>query len=114
MAATRWALAVVLLVSAAACASGTSEVQSTTAAAGAAEVIPGSAAAPGEKGGLDLTGPYEVVPNWPDPTMCGEGFQGGSVAGVWAETPDRIYVFQRGCLPAIEQASDVGALQLNS
>ena len=27
----------------------------------------GFAAVPGEKGGLDITGPYEVVPNWPKP-----------------------------------------------
>src|SRR5258705_9295893 len=54
-----------------------------------------------EKGGEDETGPYEVVPNWPDPTMCGAGYQQGSVSGVWAETPDRIFVFQRRCLPAL-------------
>jgi hypothetical protein len=27
----------------------------------------GFAAVPGQKGGWDLTGPYEVVPNWPKP-----------------------------------------------
>ena len=29
--------------------------------------MPAFAAVPGEKGGLDITGPYEVVPNWPKP-----------------------------------------------
>src|SRR5688500_19121113 len=58
------------------------------------------------KGGDDLTGPYEVVPNWPQ-NPCGPGYQGGSVGGVFAETPDRVFVFQRGCLPAIDHGNDI-------
>ena len=49
-------------------------------------------------GGEEISGPYEVVPNWPV-NMCGDGFQPGSASGVFAETPDRIFIFQRGCLP---------------
>ena len=54
-----------------------------------------------QKGGDDVTGPYEVVANWPE-NVCGAGYQGGSVGGVFAETPDRVFVFQRGCLPTVE------------
>lgn len=53
------------------------------------------------KGGDDVTGPYDVVPNWPE-NPCGPGYQGGAVGGVFAESPDRVFVFQRGCLPAIQ------------
>jgi peptidylamidoglycolate lyase len=53
-----------------------------------------------QKGGGDETGPYEVVADWPRP-VCGEGYGWGSMAGVFAESPDRVYVFQRGCLPAM-------------
>ncbi len=53
-----------------------------------------------EKGGSDATGPYELVPNWPE-NMCGEGYHVGSTAGIWAQTPDRVFIFQRGCLPVI-------------
>jgi peptidylamidoglycolate lyase len=49
-------------------------------------------------GGAEISGPYDVVPNWPV-NMCGDGFQPGSASGVFAETPDRIFIFQRGCLP---------------
>src|SRR3990172_3810028 len=53
-----------------------------------------------QKGGGDETGPYDVVESWPQP-VCGPGYQRGSVGGVFAETPDRVFVFQRGCLPAL-------------
>ena len=110
MAASRVAIMLSLLLFSVACGSSTSDVQSTMAMDDQ-QVIPGTASAPGEKGGVDLTGPYELVPDWPDPNLCGEGYQPGATAGVWAESPDRIFVFQRGCLPAIEPASDVGSLR---
>ena len=53
-----------------------------------------------EKGGGDETGPYGLVANWPE-NPCGPGYQFGSTAGIFAQTPDRVYVFQRGCLPAL-------------
>ena len=53
-----------------------------------------------EKGGVDISGPYEVVENWPQPLHT-DGWTWGSTAGIWAETPDRIFVFQRGELPVL-------------
>ncbi|TMG80167.1 MAG: hypothetical protein E6H78_19015, partial [Betaproteobacteria bacterium] len=67
-----------------------------------------AAAAPAvaqEKGGQDETGPYEVVPDWPKPLTDApdgvkhDGWTWGSVGAVYAETPDRIWIAQRGELP---------------
>src|SRR5687768_8394612 len=49
-------------------------------------------AAAQQKGGEDETGPYNLVTGWPMP-VCGDGYQIGSVGGVFAETPDRVFVF---------------------
>jgi hypothetical protein len=71
---------------------------------GQAQPNAGFAAVPGEKGGLDITGPYEVVANWPKPLSNVKGQEGwtwGAVQGVFAENPDRVYMVQRGELPAI-------------
>lgn len=57
---------------------------------------------PDEKGGLEESGPYMVVPGHfksPFPT----GWTWGVVAGILVESPDRIYVYQRGILPALER-----------
>jgi peptidylamidoglycolate lyase len=54
-----------------------------------------------EKGGDDATGPYEVVTGWPQ-NYCGDGYQIGSTAGIWAESPDRVIIFNRGCLPIMK------------
>src|SRR5687767_9233819 len=58
-----------------------------------------------EKGGQEEFGHYEVVPNWPQPLPDGpdgvkhDGWTWGSVGAVYAETPDRIWIAQRGELP---------------
>lgn len=44
---------------------------------------------PPERGGVDLTGPYEVVPNWLEPTD--EGWT-TFLTGVTAESADRIFI----------------------
>ncbi len=50
-----------------------------------------------EKGGDDVTGPYDVVANWPQPLAFAKpGYIWGSAGGVFAETPDRIFVANRG------------------
>jgi peptidylamidoglycolate lyase len=75
-----------------------------------AGVIAISAGQPGQteqKGGGDETGPYDVVANWPQ-NMCGDGYQPGSTAGIWALSPDRVIIFQRGCLPVLEQRQGGG------
>lgn len=56
-------------------------------------------AAAQEKGGEDLTGPYNVVEDWFKPLPWHNGWTFGLVAGVFAETPDRIFVLQGGDLP---------------
>jgi hypothetical protein len=69
---------------------------------------PAATAAPNasqEKGGQEEFGPYELVQNWPQPLEDGpdgvkhEGWTWGSVGAVFAETPDRIWIAQRGELP---------------
>lgn len=59
-----------------------------------------------EKGGQEEFGPYEVVENWPKPLQDsgdgishGSGWTWGSMGGIYAETPDRIWIAQRGELP---------------
>ena len=49
----------------------------------------------------DITGEYELVPDWPQ-NPCGEGYSWGSTGGIWAESPDHVFVFQRGCLPELK------------
>ena len=51
-------------------------------------------------GGQSTTSSYQILPNWPQP-VCGEGYTWGATGGIWAVSPDRVYVFQRGCLPAL-------------
>src|SRR5215831_9818786 len=77
-----------------------SESKSSSSAA----VTP-DATATQEKGGQEEFGPYELVQNWPQPLADGpdgikhDGWTWGSVGAVFAETPDRIWIAQRGELP---------------
>src|SRR5437899_5875492 len=48
-----------------------------------------------QKGGEDETGPYEVVPNWPQ-QLARSGCASGSQGGVFAESPNRIILVNRG------------------
>jgi NHL repeat-containing protein len=63
-----------------------------------------------EKGGQEEFGPYEVVENWLQPLPDGpdgvkhEGWTWGSVGAIYAETPDRIWIAQRGELPLPKDA----------
>src|SRR5258706_12348694 len=67
----------------------------------------GFGAVAGYKGGLDvMTGPYEVVANWPKPLSSLPGHENwtwGAVQGVFAENPDRVFMLERGELPAIQR-----------
>jgi hypothetical protein len=60
-----------------------------------------------EKGGDDLTGPYDLVAGWPE-NPCGAGYTFGSTAGIFAENPNKVFIFQRGCLPALKDGGGVG------
>jgi hypothetical protein len=78
---------------------GSSPASNTSAPLGPA------VAAAGDIGGQEEFGPYEPVSNWPQPLPDGpdgvkhDGWTWGSVGAVWAETPDRIWIAQRGELP---------------
>ena len=50
-----------------------------------------------QKGGEDVSGPYQVVPDWLQPIS--EELSWGRVSSVFAETPDRVFVLQSGMLP---------------
>ena len=58
-----------------------------------------------EKGGENETSPYEVVTGWPKP-LGHAGWTWGSQGGVFAETPNRIILLQRGELPVPEKAPE--------
>ena len=76
-----------------------------SAPANSPETASAASAAPQEKGGQEEFGPYELVPNWPKPLPDGPdgvkhaGWTWGSVGAVYAETPDRVWIAQRGELP---------------
>jgi hypothetical protein len=64
----------------------------------------GFAAVPGEMGGQDIFGPYEVVKGWPKDisTLPGnEKWTWGAGQSVYAESPNRIFLLFRGELPNI-------------
>jgi peptidylamidoglycolate lyase len=74
--------------------------RSTTAVPGA-----GFAAIPGQKGGQDIFGPYEAVPNWPRPmseSLPGhENWTYSVTMDVFAESPNRVLVASKGELPLL-------------
>src|ERR1700688_529881 len=48
-----------------------------------------------EKGGDDRTGHYEAAPRWPKPWRD-KRYIWGSTGGIFAETPNRIFIANRG------------------
>ncbi|SVC84321.1 uncharacterized protein METZ01_LOCUS337175, partial [marine metagenome] len=72
------------------------------------EQVPGEgfAAVPGLRGSQDIYGPYEVVQNWPKPmseSLAGhEDWTYSVTMDVFAESPDRVFLVQKGELPLIE------------
>lgn len=89
-------LSIVAIAIAAGCNSADSSPETVTAA---------TAPAAQERGGQEEFGPYEIVDDWPKPLPDGPdgvthaGWTWGSTGGIWAETPDRIWVAMRGELP---------------
>jgi DNA-binding beta-propeller fold protein YncE len=73
------------------------------------------AAVPSEKGGQDIFGAYDIVPNWPKPlsTLPGhEKWTYGAGQSVFAESPNRVFVLQRGELPRIARPATIKLPQL--
>ena len=101
MSGRRWLRMVPLAVVVVACAA----FVSCSAPENGAEAPSAAPASAPEKGGQDEFGPYEPVANWPQPLPDGpdgvkhEGWTWGSVGAIYAETPDRIWIAQRGELP---------------
>jgi peptidylamidoglycolate lyase len=61
-----------------------------------------------EKGGTEVSGPYEAVSNWPTPLHS--DYTWGRTASVFAESPDRVYVIQTGELPKLEKPIGDGGI----
>src|SRR5690348_3324434 len=65
----------------------------------------GLAAVPGQKGGEDLFGPYDPVQKWPKPIAESlpdlKGWTYSQATYVFPETPDRVFVAQKGLLPEL-------------
>src|SRR6266849_2074826 len=69
-------------------------------------VAPASSQKPGPiKGGEEETGPYEAIAGWPQP-FARPGYVQGSQAGVFAESPNRIFLANRGELKLPEKLPD--------
>ena len=49
-----------------------------------------------QRGGFDVSGPYEVDPNWPKKTWPAPGHIWGSQSGVYPESADRVFLTSRG------------------
>ena len=77
-----------------------------TSATGPAPTSTAFAAVAGEIGGQDLFGPYDVVADWPKDvsTLAGHAdWTWGAAQGVFAESPNRVYLVARGELPNLKQ-----------
>jgi DNA-binding beta-propeller fold protein YncE len=63
------------------------------------------AAVPGEKGGQDILGAYEVVQGWPKPmsTIPGHDPHWGwsAIESIFAQNPNKVFIVQRGELPVL-------------
>jgi DNA-binding beta-propeller fold protein YncE len=69
------------------------------------------AAVPSAVGDMELTGPYEPVADWPKDlsTLPGnEKWTWGSGEGIFAESPNRVFILQRGELPVLPRAGGRG------
>ena len=72
------------------------------------------AAVPGV-GGQDMFGAYDIVPNWPKPIAGLPGHEKwtwGAGQNVFAESPNRVFILQRGELPNIERPKRIALPQL--
>ncbi|MEO8255808.1 MAG: hypothetical protein ABI868_00525 [Acidobacteriota bacterium] len=75
----------------------------------------GFAAVASEKGGQDIFGAYDVVPDWPKPVSSLPGndkWTWGAGQGVFAESPNRVFILQRGELPKLDRPKTIKLPQL--
>ena len=73
---------------------------------GQATPVSGFRAVPTGIGGVDETGPYDVVADWPKPLAQLPGHDAwtwGATEALFAESPDRVLVVQLGELPVLKQ-----------
>lgn len=69
-----------------------------------------AAAIAGEKNTQDVWGPYEVVPDWPKPITSLPGhdkWTWGAVESVFAESANRVFILERGEIPAMKRPEEV-------
>jgi len=69
-----------------------------------------AAAIVGEKNTQDIWGPYEVVPDWPKPITSLPGHEKwtwGAVESVFAESANRVFILERGEIPAMKRPEEV-------
>jgi DNA-binding beta-propeller fold protein YncE len=69
-----------------------------------------AAAVAGEKNTQDIWGPYEVVPDWPKPITSLPGHEKwtwGAVESVFAESANRVFILERGEIPAMKRPEEV-------
>ena len=82
---------------------------------GQARSEPRFAAVPGEKGGQDTFGAYDIVPDWPKPISSLPGHEKwtwGAGQSVFAASPNRVFILQRGELPNITRPMTIKLPQL--
>ena len=106
-----------LIFMAAACALLASFLLGTRMSTVQGEAKPGTgfAAIPGQVGGQDPFGPYEAAQNWPKPISDLPGNQKwtwGAGEGIFAESPNRVFILQRGELPNIPRPKAIALPQL--
>ena len=73
------------------------------------------AAVPGEKGGQDIFGAYDIVANWPQPISSLPGHEKwtwGAGQSVFAESANRVFILQRGELPNLQRPKTIQLPQL--
>jgi sugar lactone lactonase YvrE len=75
----------------------------------------GFAAISGSVGGQDMFGAYDIVPDWPKPISAlpgNEKWTWGAGQNVFAESPNRVFILQRGELPNIPRPKTITLPQL--
>ena len=98
--------AAVLVTATTAFAIGLFVAGTTRSLQGQAQPAAGFAAVPGEKGGWDITGPYDVVRDWPKPLSQLPGHENwtwGAGEAIFAESADRVFFIQMGELPKLQR-----------